>query len=146
MSRIDPDRGVAVWIFGGLETDADWQAYVDALREGQKLAASATVQPVFAVQIVDPGSPIPPAIWRQRIAEASSQVPGNVLFVLVSASTAVRAVSTALAWLRPPTYEQTAVATLDEAIALVTERRKTAVPAIVRLHREARAALEKRPP
>ena len=129
---------MAVWIFTGNEGDADWRAYLEAMTTGTRYAQSATHRPVFVVQIVDPGSPIPSATWRRAIAGASSRVPSHVLFILVSSSLAVRSVSTALRWLRTPGYEEVAVASLDEAGALVEQRRAGARAGLVAMEQALR--------
>ncbi len=123
LSQRDESFGMAVWIFTGNEEDADWRAYVEAMTSGSRFAQSAPQRPIFVVQIVDPGSPIPSATWRRAIADASSRVPPHVLFILVSSSLAVRSVSTALRWLRAPSYEEVAVSSLEEACDLVEARR-----------------------
>lgn len=140
ISQRDDAFGMAVWIFTGGEQDADWKAYLEALVSGSRFAQEASLRPVFAVQIVDPGSPIPSATWRRAIAGASSRVPSHVVFVLVSDSLAVRSVATALRWLRAPAYEDVAVSTVEEACALVERRRSGAGNTLLQLERQVRAA------
>ena len=135
---------MAVWIFTGNEEDADWKAYLDALITGSRYAQGAPHRPVFVVQIVDPGSPIPSASWRRAIAGASSRVPSHVFFILVSTSLAVRSVSTALRWLRAPSYEETAVASLEEVAELVEQRRSGARARLLAMERETRASARAR--
>lgn len=135
---------MAVWIFTGNEEDADWKAYLDALTTGSRYAQTAPERPVFVVQIVDPGSPVPSASWRRAIAGASSRVPSHVFFILVSTSLAVRSVSTALRWLRAPSYEETAVASLEEAAELMEQRRSGARMRVLRMERETRASARAR--
>jgi hypothetical protein len=130
---------MAVWIFTGNEEDVDWKAYLDAMATGSRYAQEAPQRPIFVVQIVDPDSPVPSASWRRAIAGASSRVPSHVLFILVSESLAVRAVSTALRWLRSPSYEESAVASVEEAAQLMEQRRTGARACLTRLEREARA-------
>lgn len=144
LSRRDESFGLAVWIFTGNEEDADWKAYLDALVTGSQYAQEATQRPVFVVQIVDPGSPVPSASWRRAIAGASSRVPSHVFFILVSTSLAVRSVSTALRWLRAPSYEETAVASLEEAAELMEQRRSGARTRVMRIEREMRASARTR--
>ena len=135
---------MAVWIFTGNEEDADWKAYLDAMITGSRYAQEASQRPLFVVQIVDPDSPVPSARWRRAIAGASSRVPSQVFFILVSESLAVRAVSTALSWLRAPSYEETSVASLEEAAEVMEQRRSGARACLMRLEREARASVRAR--
>ncbi|HEX7665359.1 MAG TPA: hypothetical protein VF407_12630 [Polyangiaceae bacterium] len=114
---IDVAHGLAVWLFTpGPNTDDDWRAYCDALRE-VTTALSHHPSP-FAVQVIDPKSEDPNAHWRREIAEIGAAAPPRSTIAIVSQSTMVRAAVKAITWLRPPTYTLKIVATEDEAFEL----------------------------
>src|SRR5450432_2600596 len=113
---IDMRSGLAVWLFTkGENTDADWQAYCDSLQE---VSRNIHHPAPFAVQVIDAQSADPNAKWRREIARVSMRVPAHSSIAIVSLSSIVRGVITAISWLRPPTYKLHIVATESEAFAL----------------------------
>jgi hypothetical protein len=114
---IDIPSGLAVWLFTkGENSDADWQAYCSALED---VSRDLMKHPSpFAVQVIDAQSSDPNAKWRREIAHASVRVPGRSSIAIVSLSSVVRGVITAVSWLRPPTYTLHIVSTESEAFAL----------------------------
>jgi hypothetical protein len=114
---LDIPNGLAVWLFTkGENTDADWQAYCDAL---ENVSRDLMGHPSpFAVQVIDAQSSDPNAKWRREIAHASVRVPARSVIAIVSLSSMVRGVITAVSWLRPPMYTLHIVATETEAFAL----------------------------
>ena len=118
----DEGAGTAVWLFTGVEnSDTDYERYVVSLGELKRMAQQ--LGHGAGLLVAERGNPPPNARWRQQIAEASKAYPPNCAFALVSESVLVRGVLTAINWLRPPTYDVIAVATVDEALAWVVARR-----------------------
>jgi len=114
---LDVSHGLAVWLFTpGPNTDVDWNAYCDALRDvTTKLAHHHSP---FAIQVIDPKSEDPNAHWRREIAEVGAQAPPRSTVVIVSQSAMVRGAVKAITWLRPPTYTLKIVATEEQAFDL----------------------------
>ncbi len=118
----DETTGAAVWLFTGTQnSDADFERYVASLRD---LAAMARrLGHGAGLLVAARENPPPNANWRKKIADASNHYPPNCSFALVSESMVLRGVLTAINWLRPPTYDVIAVATVDEALDWIAARR-----------------------
>lgn len=67
-------------------------------------------------------------MWRKRIAEATKCVGEGMLFALVSESTLVRGVLTAMNWIRRPLYEFSTFSTFEEAVKWVEQMRGRPAP------------------
>lgn len=122
---IDEDASVAVWLMTGRHnSDEDYERYVASLvdlRARARRKGGGT-----GLFYADRDNPVPNAAWRKKMAEASKDYPPNCLYAMVSESVVVRGVVTAINWLRPPTYDFVAVATMEEALAWLRERRDDA--------------------
>jgi hypothetical protein len=120
---LDIANGLAVWLFTkGENTDDDWQRYCDAMAAvSRELAKHASP---FAVQVIDSQSSDPNAKWRREIARASTNVPKRSAIAIVSLSSIVRGVITAVSWLRPPTYKLHIVSSESEAFALADAEKR----------------------
>lgn len=115
--------GNAVWLFSGLvNTDADYAAYVDAVRGTLQRCVGRTDLPA-SILVVDAGNPVPNAAWRKRIAEASAMAPCRMLFAVVSSSVLVRGAITAVNWIRPPPYEASVHDEVESAVRWIEEKR-----------------------
>jgi hypothetical protein len=118
----DEAASAAVWLFTGRQNaDADYERYVASLAELARTARR--VGHGAGLLVAERDNPPPNATWRKRIADASRHYPPNCAFALVSESMLVRSVITAVNWLRPPTYDFVALATVDEALAWIAARR-----------------------
>lgn len=103
-----------VWLMSGTSnTDDDFQRYLDTIARFDGMAAGWSH--AFAVMMVDRDNPRPDAMWRKRIAEASTNLKSRPMFALVSPSPIIRGVLTAINWVRPPPFETAAFATLEDA-------------------------------
>jgi hypothetical protein len=108
-----PSEGLVVWRFtSGTNTDLDWQTYCQAIRKAARETSSHRHPCAF--QVVESGSEDPSAKWRREIAEALKSVMPHSHFVLVTGSSVVRHVLTAIFWLRPPKFTVDLVATEEE--------------------------------
>lgn len=120
----DVRLGLAVWVFSGpTNTDADFEAYLASIARLDLAMLGAGVKHPAVIQVVDEGNQIPNSHWRRRIAEATRVLHCRPLFALVTTSTLVRGVATAINWIRPPRYEVVAWATFDQAVSWVERRR-----------------------
>ncbi|MEO6420580.1 MAG: hypothetical protein ABIP39_14295 [Polyangiaceae bacterium] len=114
---LDIPNGLAVLLFTrGQNSELDWTAYCDAIREAPRVLVGHP-RP-FALQVIDPSSSDPTAKWRREIANASEGVPPRATIAVVSQSRLVRGMILAISWLRPPTYALRIVATEDDACEL----------------------------
>lgn len=114
---LDIPNGLAIWLFTrGENTDDDWKAYCDAIREAPRVLVGHPSP--FALQVIDPFSSDPTAKWRRQIAEASEGVPARATIAVVSQSRLVRGMILAISWLRPPTYALRIVGSEAEACDL----------------------------
>ena len=119
----DVRLGLAVWLFSGSRnSDADYEGYVASIARLDAATLATDLKHPAGVLVVDDGNPIPNSHWRKRIADVSTTMHGRPLFALVSTSTLVRGVATAINWIRPPPYEASALATFDEAVAWIAQR------------------------
>lgn len=117
----DRPLGAAVWLVSGQSnTDEDYGAHIRCIDAFAGYVSDH--RPAVAVQVVE-GGPPPPASWRKRLAEASTQLPPSVLFVLVTPSALIRGALTAVEWLRPSPFEIRTCDRFDEAVELVSQRR-----------------------
>lgn len=142
---IDEDAAVAVWVFSGTSnTNEDYERYVHSLidlRERARRLGGGT-----GLLVSERGNPPPDATWRRRMAEASADYPPNCLYAMVSESVVVRGVVTAINWIRPPTYQFTAVATVPEAMAWLAARREPPIMRAVERCLERARTIDRRTP
>lgn len=138
----DEAEDVVVWYFAGSHnSDADYELYCSSIQRLDKIGSRSRLR--VALLVADRSNPVPNAAWRRRIAEVSSNIRPNTLFVLVSERAIVRGIMTAINWMRPPTYKARAVTNFEEAIELVRRERPDAVWKLRDLFYEAkREALE----
>lgn len=138
-SRIDPAHGLLVGLFSGdTNEDADYERYVGSILEADRATRPETAK--IAILVVDRENPAPDAQWRKRIADATGAIrTEGALFVLCAESPMIRGVVTAINWIRPPKYETRVVAKLDAVLAIVGERRPSALAVTRRILDELRA-------
>lgn len=140
----DPVEALAVGLMSGrTNSDEDYEAYCRSIRELDVWAVGRDA-PAY-VLVVDPGNPPPDARWRKRIAEASAELTcvksgARPLFVLVTASVAIRGIVTAISWLRPSQYDVVTCATIEDAVRTLAARRGRPTQSLHDLLARARAA------
>ena len=136
----DSSTLVAVGIFYGRDnTDFDFQAYIDSFDELDEIAYERPDERAAYVLIVDPENPRPNAMWRKRIADASSDIRSNPLVSLVTKSAAIRSVVTAINWFRPPKYSIKCHESLEAAGAWIQAQRSGEVLGVLqKLERDCR--------
>jgi hypothetical protein len=135
----DGSRRLWLGLVGGLDTvDDDYQNVVTILEQLANTSPPAGEPSVF-ILIMLPGSTRPPAMWRQRFAQAERRGHGKrIAFVIVSESAALRGIRTAMNWLAPPPagYETAALASLDDAIAWTERKRPGTGPTLRGLYHD----------
>jgi hypothetical protein len=140
---VDRAHGNCIWLFSGeSNSDDDFARYVatftlvDAVALQHELPAG--------ILVVDRGNPMPNAVWRKRMAEASSSLKSRPLVAFASESPLVRGVVTAINWLRPAPFEFTVTSTFDDAVRWIEQKRqfpcKVFFPMMAELRAEADAA------
>lgn len=131
-ASIDQERAIAVWLMSGASnTEEDYARYVESLLHVQRFMARR--ERGFGMMVVDADNPPPNAIWRKRIADASTQFPAGCYYVLVSESVIIRGVMTALNWIRPLAITMTTKATVEEGIAWLATHGDASTAAALRL-------------
>lgn len=134
-SANDEATGLCVGLFwGDHNTDDDFERYVTELLEAAELAKGAD-RAAF-ILVARPENPPPSAMWRKRIAEATKDVGQGMLFGLVTPSTLLRGVLTAMNWMRRPLYEFETFSTFDEAVDWVEQKRGRPAPMLPVLLKE----------
>ncbi len=126
-----------VWLMSGTtNTDDDFARYVDTIARFDAMAAGW--DSAVAVMVVDKDNPRPDAVWRKRMADASTDIKCKPVFALVSQSPIIRGVLTAINWLRPPPFETAAFASLEEATQWAEQRTGRRLPILAQLLDRAR--------
>lgn len=140
----DIEAGEVVWLFCGTSnTDADYQNYLDSIDRLIK-AAPTSVRPA-GIQVVAPDSPPPNAEWRKRIADHTRHFPrDDAMYCMVTRSTVIRGVLTAINWMRRPNYAFAVRPTFDEAVAWIDQQRGHPARALPQLHEQAQAMANER--
>lgn len=140
----DRERGAAVLLMSGPHnSDDDFTRYLLATTDMKSTAARHDL--AVAVLVVDAGNPPPNARWRRQIAEATSDTPANVLFVLVSTSALIRGAVTAIEWIRPSRYQVRTCGAFDEAVQIAAGQRPDLATLLPRLMQEARHLAHRAP-
>lgn len=121
----DKSAGMMVGVLARpFNDDLDNQRILESIAKQQVDAKNPSAGSAF-ILIVDPQYPHPNAKWRRRFAEARDKVRfAKSLFAVVTPETSLRAVLTAINWMRPPSprFEAEAFATFDEAARWMEER------------------------
>jgi hypothetical protein len=141
--RVDHAHANCVWLFSGpTNTDEDWERYVATFAALDAIAWLAELP--ACILLVDRENPTPNALWRKRIAEASTSLRSRPLVAFASEALLFRGAITAVNWLRPPPYEFRTMATFDQAVQWIEQRRgvpaKTFFTMLAELREEAAAA------
>ena len=138
VEAVDETGGMVVWLFTGrTNTDRDFQAYCESI---VRLNAIPTGGWRVAVLVVDPGNPMPNARWRKLIADVSREVSSTTFFILVGNALA-RGVSTAINWIRQPTYVFRTSSTFMDAARIAEEVVGKPLPELRELQARARGVL-----
>jgi len=131
-------QGMAcVWLMSGTSnTDDDFARYIATIQRFDTMAAGWSS--AVAVMVVDKDNPRPDAVWRKRMADASTHIRSKPVFALVSQSPIIRGVLTAINWLRPPPFETAAFASFEEATQWAQQRTGRSLPILAQLLDRAR--------
>jgi hypothetical protein len=102
-SLFDEDSGTLIGKYqGSVQTDADYQRCIDAVRMADAGAASRRL-PYVCVLVVSAEVPQPPPVWRRRMADTNNALAATEhRLALVTPSLVVRSVLTAISWLTRP--------------------------------------------
>ncbi len=138
----DERRGVLVAARDASGTDADYQAFLDAINQLDRDAHAAARVPV-CILLTQPDTPAPNALWRKRYGEAAAknQCP-KMFFALVSESALQRGALRVVRWIQG---DGAGVAepfdTFENAAAAAEKYRGEPLPELRVLRRTAQAQL-----
>ena len=139
MFTVSEDRSAALvvhYFSDATNSDADYEAYCKSIAQLNTEAPFDLLR--LGILAFDSSNPMPNAMWRKRIAEASANIHPNTMFILVSERQVVRGIMTAMNWVRPPTFQWSIVENLDKALDEVAGLRPDAVSSLRRLHEDCR--------
>lgn len=132
-SAYDPQAGVLVGLNHGELTRMDHIASMEAMaaldRDGARLK-----KPLITVLFIEPDAGQPSAQMRKEYAESQERMTADRhVLILVTTSTFVRGVVTAVNWIKPPTvrFKTEVCATIDEAIGFAEKERGESVAAVI---------------
>ncbi len=126
----DLRSGLLVAIAAGDQSTADHVATMDALAKLDR-ACKSLRGPLVTLLTIEPSASLPTPKMRQDYAEQQARMLApRHLFLLITASRAVRGVMTAVNWLRPPdpSFRTDAFATFDEAAVFAEKERGEPLP------------------
>lgn len=135
------EPGLYIGIYTGDVSDDDYARCVNSMTEFERTIRS---QPgsLAAVLITDPGVEAVPASWRKRMAHFNNSVQAQqYLLAIVTPSSVVRGILTAINWLSPakPGHVRKAHETFADACAWIEKQRGRPEPQLDALHRTTRA-------
>jgi hypothetical protein len=140
--EIDPAFGFAVVLFAPPAEEDDFARYVELIPQLDRRGAEREA-PVLLLEFGE-GYPPPNAIWRKRFVDARASLASRPIVALVTPSRAMRAGIALARWIRPPTFDQSVFATVDEAMGWLAEARgPTAAKLLRRLYADARRRVTK---
>jgi hypothetical protein len=120
---VDRAHGNCIWLFSGeTNSDDDFARYIETFALVDSVALQHELP--AGILVVDRENPMPNALWRKRIAEASGSLKSRPLLAFASESPLVRGVLTAINWLRPPPFEFAVTSTFDDAVHWVEQKRQ----------------------
>jgi hypothetical protein len=143
---IDETHAVLLGVYSGAKEAGDVGRCVESMQRTDRIALGQKRGALFVV-IPDPGYPSPNSQDRRRFAALKeSCCAGPSLFVLVTRSSLLRGVITAVSWLSPNNERWRAVTceSFFEATARAAEFRAPAAEALRALDRGLRAGLPMR--
>lgn len=135
------DTGLYVGIYTGDVGDDDYARCVTSMTEFERAIRS---QPhgFAAILVTDPGVEAVPASWRKRMAHFNNSVQAQqYLLAIVTPSSVVRGILTAINWLSPTKqgHQRKAHETLADAWVWIEKQRGRSEPQVDELYRAARA-------
>lgn len=135
------DTGLYVGIYSGDVRDEDYARCVNSMTEFERTIRS---QPgsLAAVLVTDPGVEAVPASWRKRMAQFNNSVQAQqYLLAIVTPSSVVRGILTAINWLSPAKqgHVRRAHETFADACTWVEKLRGRSEPQLDELYRATRA-------
>jgi hypothetical protein len=143
---INETHAVLLGIYSGAKEASDIERCVESMQRTDRIALAQKRGALFVV-VPDPQYPSPNSQDRQRFAALKESCrAGPSLFVLVTRSSLLRGVITAVSWLSPNTEQWRAVAceSFFEAMARAEEFRAESAEALRAMDRGLRAALPMR--
>lgn len=135
--------GLYVGIYTGDVSDDDYARCVNSMTEFE-LELRRQLQGIAAILVTDPGVEAVPASWRKRMAEFNHNVRCHeYLLAIVTPSSVVRGILTAINWLSPAKqgHIRRAHETFADACAWIEKQRGHSEPHLDELYRAARAKL-----
>jgi hypothetical protein len=134
------DTGLYVGIYTGDVSDEDYARCVNSMTEFER---TVRTQPggLAAVLVTDPGVEAVPASWRKRMAHFNNSVQAqHYLLAIVTPSSVVRGILTAINWLSPAKqgHARKAHETFADACSWIEKHRGRAEPQLDELYRATR--------
>ena len=134
--EIDPAFGFAVMIFAPPAEEDDFARYVELVPQLDRRGAERE-GPALIVEFGE-GYPPPSATWRKRFVDARAGLASKPIVALVTPSRAMRAGIALAGWMRPPTFDQSVFATVEEAMDWVVGVRGPSAKVLHRLYGDAK--------
>lgn len=136
------EAAVVLLFSGKTNDDADYERYIASFQKLDR-TSSGRDSPI-AFLVVDAGNELPNALWRKRIAEASTSLTSKPLMILVSTSALARGVVRAIHWVHPLPIETQTASDFAEAVRIAEQRRGRPIRGVLALEAEAREAARER--
>ena len=140
MSKQD---GLYVGIYSGNPNDADYERCVSTMTEFERTVRGQQ-EGIAVILVTDPGVPPVPACWRKRMADFNQNVQASkYLLAIVTPSSVIRGILTAINWLSPAKGDHHRVAhgTFAEARAWIEKHRGKRQPRLTELYDSVRARI-----
>jgi hypothetical protein len=117
---LDEEALVAVLVVAPPSAADEWVAYVESIRGLAQRAKKMpkTIRPVV-LQVMHEGVSMPTPRDRKMMAELRAEIPRTAVNAVVSASTALRLMATALDWIRKPHYASGWYPDVPSAVAFI---------------------------
>jgi hypothetical protein len=144
--EVSQGSSLYVGVYSGDVSDADYERCVSSMYAFEREQRSHP-RGIAAILVNDAGVPPVPASWRKRMADFNDSVQATpYLLSIVTPSTVIRGILTAINWLSPSRkdHERVAHETFTQASAWIEKRRGVAQPELAPLYAAARAKLPAR--
>jgi len=135
------ETGLYVGIYTGDIKDDDYARCVSSMTEFEREVRNLP-DGFAAILVTDPGVEAVPASWRKRMAQFNDSVQARqYLLAIVTPSSVVRGILTAINWLSParPGHVRKAHETFGEGQAWLEKHRGRPLPQLIELYGLARA-------
>jgi hypothetical protein len=145
---VDKEAGVMVGVYGGInDVDADCASCVASIIASDASAAERGI-PHVCVLVTQRDTPIPPPIWRKRMADSNKHFRAQEYhFALVNPKSLHRGTLTAILWLMSPpkAHRYAAFETFADAALWIQRDSRRSYPMLQLLYERALQDLEQRP-